>query len=541
MNYRFIFVLLVSVLLLSISNIAHSHSKTIKGTVLIKNGKEQPVVGATVRLKGTVLGAISDHQGKFIIRNIPDGTYTLIVSSVGMKTQKKVINLEHIEGDELLVDFELVENPIVTSSVVVTATRSEKIYDDVPVKVSTMSKQDFNITSSNNVRESLQFQPGVRTEVNCQNCGFSQVRINGLEGKYSQILIDGKAIYSSLNGVYGLDQIPTNMIDRIEVIRGGGSSLYGGNAVAGVINVITKDPSYNSFDVSWTNMLIKNKYPENVLNLNGSIISDEQDLGISLFGMVNDRHEFDANDDGFTEIGRMDVKTLGSKLFWKLSSRSKIETEVHAIHHKIRGGNKLDLPPHESDITETAEHATILGQVSYKQYVGNSNVLNLFISGQNTNRDSYYGAEQDPKAYGTTKNQTYAAGMNYTHTLNELLGYHIITAGYEYNNDHINDKALAYGRMIEQRTSTHGFFFQDDWNITDNINFLWGARLDKHNLIEDPILSPRASLLIKPFEDLSLRGTYSTGYRAPQTFDEDLHIALPSCKSCDRNVSPPQS
>lgn len=517
-------ILTISVAIFLTNSEAQAHNKTIKGTVIVNNGESAPVVGATIRLEGTVLGAISDHQGKFTIKGIPDGTYTLIISSVGMNTIRKEINLEHVKGDEFLMDVELIENPIITSSVVVTATRSEKIYDDVPVKVSTLTNADFTRTSSTNIREGLQFQPGVRTEVNCQNCGFSQVRINGLEGKYSQILIDGKALYSSLNGVYGLEQIPSNMIDRIEVIRGGGSALYGGNAIAGVINIITKDPSYNSFDVSWTNMMIENKYPENLLNINASVVNDDRDMGASLFGMLNDRHEYDANEDGFTEIGRMDVKTFGTKLFWNLTSRSKIETEVHSIHHKVRGGNKLDLPAHESDITEFAEHETILAQATFKQYWGESSVINSYISGQNTNRQSYYGAEQDPNAYGDTKNNTYAMGANIIHTLDNMLGYHIIIAGYEYNYDYMNDKALAYDRIIDQETYTHGFYFQDDWNITDGINLLWGARFDKHNLIDDIVINPRASLLVKPLNDLSLRATYSTGYRAPQAFDEDLHI-----------------
>ena len=522
--FRTIFILNICLILCLTTIELSAHNKTVKGRIIVNNGEGNPVVGATVRLEGTVLGAISDQDGRFAIRGIPDGTYTMIISSVGMKTQKRIIELEHVDGDELLIDFELTENPIVTSSVVVTATRSEKIYDDVPVKVSTLTNADFEMTSSTNIRESLQFQPGVRTEVNCQNCGFSQVRINGMEGKYSQILIDGKALYSSLNGVYGLEQIPTSMIDRIEVIRGGGSSLYGGNAIAGVVNIITKDPSYNSFDVSWTNMMIDNTYPENLLNLNASLITDDQNMGVTIFGMLNDRHEYDANGDGFTEIGRLDLKTFGTKFFWNLTSKSKIETEVHSIHHKIRGGNKLDLPAHESDISEFAQHETILAQLSYKQYIGDASTLNLFLSGQNTNRDSYYGAEQDPNAYGKTDNSTYAIGANFTHAIDDFLGYHIITFGYEYNHDYMNDKAPSYDRIIDQKVFTHGLFFQDDWNISEGINILWGARFDKHNLIDDPVINPRASLLVKPLDDLSIRATYSTGYRAPQAFDEDLHI-----------------
>lgn len=502
----------------------YAHNKTVKGRVLIKNGSEEPVIGASVSLEGTVLGAITDKKGNFIIKRIPDGKYTLLITSVGMETIRKDISLEHIEGDELLMNFEMIENPIKVSTVVVTATRSEKIYDDVPIRVSTISASDIKATSSTNLRESLQFQPGVRTEVNCQNCGFSQVRINGMDGKYSQILIDGKPIFSSLNGVYGLDQIPANMIDRIEVIRGGGSALYGGNAVAGVINVITKDPCINSFNIGWDNMLIKGKYPENVTTVNASIMNEDQNLGLSVSGMLNNRHEYDANSDGYSEIGRMEVKTFGSKLFWRSSSRSRLIAEINSIQHSIRGGNKLELLPHETDVTESAEHSTLIGQIAFEQFTSSGNKFNIFISGQNTKRNSYYGANQDINAYGTTDNQTFAAGFHYSHIVDDLLGNHIFTAGYDYNYDEMQDYALAYDRVIDQKVSSHGIFLQDEWVLSDIITLLIGARMDNNNKIDNLIFNPRASILFQPIKNLIFRTTYSTGYRAPQAFDEDLHI-----------------
>ncbi len=512
------------ILMVSMAEPAFPHNKTIKGVVMVKNGNAEPVAGATVRLEGTVLGTVSNNEGKFVIRRIPDGKYVIVASCIGMQTVKKEIELKHVDGEELVINFEMEENPVQTSSVVVTATRSEKIYGDVPVKVSTITQADFNTSNSNNIRESLQFQPGVRTEVNCQNCGFSQVRINGLEGKYSQILIDGKAIFSSLNGVYGLDQIPVNMIDRIEIIRGGGSSLYGGNAIAGVINIITKEPCYNSFGINWNNMLVGGKYPENTFNLNGTIINEDQNIGLSIFGMLNQRREYDANRDGYSEIGRMDVKTFGSRLFWKISPRSKLQAEFNTINHEVRGGNKLDLQPHEADITEGAHHSTVMGQIAFEQYLGEGDKLNIYLSGQKTNRNSYYGANQDLNAYGTTENETFAAGANYSALIRDFAGSHIFIGGYEFTSDDMIDKAPAYNRIIDQQSGAHGFYLQDDWSISDQLNFLFGIRLDKHNLIDGIVANPRASILYKLTKGLSLRATYSTGYRAPQAFDEDLHI-----------------
>ncbi len=518
---KFLSILIILFFIHSIDS--YSHHKTIKGRVLIKNGSDNPVIGASVRLANTVFGTYTNREGYFTIKRVPDGKYTIVISAIGMKTIQDTIELIHEYGDELIINYEMEETSIQASNIVVTATKSEKIYEDTPVKVSTIDKRQIEICNTHNIREALQYLPGIRTEINCQNCGFSQVRINGMEGKYSQILIDGKPIFSSLNGVYGLDQIPTNLIDRIEVIKGGGSSLYGGNAIAGVINILTKDPGFNSFSINLTNTFLNSFAQERTLNLNGSIISDNQELGLSIFGNIQKRDEYDANGDGFSEIGRLKLNTFGIKQFWKIDKNNKLTFEFHSIFHFIRGGNNLDLKPHQADICETAEHQTYLGQLVYDLFNPNSTRAKAYISLQNTRRESYYGANQDPNAYGSTDNLTLSSGIQYSF-LYELLGTHIIIAGYEFNLDDMVDKAPAYNRNIMQLINSNGIFFQDDWNITNNLSFLLGFRVDKHNLIKKIIFNPRTSLMWRPDESITLRTTYSVGYRAPQAFDEDLHI-----------------
>ncbi len=524
MNTTLIKVLALSIFIsIAFTQVLIAHHRIIKGRVIMKNGDDKPVIGASIRLGNTVLGAHTNRDGRFVIKGVPDGKFNIIITAVGMKAIHDTIELIHEEGDELIINYEMEESIIQASNIVVTATRSEKIYEDTPIKVSTIDKRHISICNTQNIREVLQFQPGLRTEINCQNCGFSQVRINGMEGKYSQILIDGKPIFSSLNGVYGLDQIPTNMIDRIEVIKGGGSSLYGGNAIAGVINILTKDPSLNSYSINYTNTFINGESQERTLNLNGAIISDNQDIGISIYGNIQQRDPFDANDDGFSEIGKLKLNTIGLKQFWKINPKNKLTTEFHSIYHLIRGGNNIDSPPHQADIAESAEHHTYLGQVVYDLFLQNNSRLKTYFSLQTTKRDTYYGSNQDQNAYGSTDNFTIASGIQYSF-LYELFGNHIFIVGYEFNKDDMTDLAPAYNRTIQQNINSNGFFFQDDWNINENFSFLWGFRADKHNLIRNIILNPRASVMWKISDVATLRTTYSTGYRAPQAFDEDLHI-----------------
>lgn len=500
-------------------------SATLKGRVISKDFKSENIVGATIKIKNTTLGSISNLNGEFLVKKVPNGKFELSIHSVGYKpiTLVKEINNDKTDIDLGTIEMETAETS--TGEVVVTATKAEKVYQDIPIKVSVISDKIFKQTASVSLKDGLSFQPGLRVETDCQNCGFSQVRLNGLEGKYSQVLIDGKAIYSSLNGVYGLDQIPSNMIDRVEVIRGGGSSLYGGNAIAGVINIITKAPSENIFKCAVNQAYTNNEKPDNNVQISGSIINDDQNLGLFLFGTNHNRDEWDANGDGYTEIGRLNIKTMGANLFYKPSYLSKISFEYHTVYHEIRGGDSLDLPPHQSNITETTKHNTNVFQLQYEQYIGSTNdKFTVYASHQYTKRNSYYGAGHDLNAYGTTDNQTSAIGAQYSRVQNSFYGDHLFIFGYEYNLDNMDDLAPAYNRIIHQKVYTNGFYLQDDYCATDWLDIVFGARFDKHNLIDNLIFSPRANAMIKPFEDLSLRLSYSTGYRAPQAFDEDLHI-----------------
>jgi outer membrane receptor for ferrienterochelin and colicins len=496
----------------------------VSGTITDESGN--PVPGATIKVENTVLGTIADREGNFVLKKVPHGEFTILVTSVGKEPEKVKINLEgnathNVTMDEIVMK----ESAVISDNVVVTATRNEKVYEDVPVKVSVVSSQLFEATSSVSLHDGLSFQPGLRVEDNCQNCGFSQVRLNGLEGQYTQILIDSRPIYSSLNGVYGLEQLPANMIDRVEVIRGGASAMYGGNAIGGVVNIITRDPSANTFSAGVNQAYINGFAPDRNLNLNGSLVSMDQDMGFSFYGNYRDRAHWDANGDGFSEIGELSLKTFGGRLFYTPDHTSRINLTFNTISDERRGGNQFHLEPHQTDITEMAGHEIYNGDISFEKYFSKINLQTaVYASYQSTIRDSYYGAEQDLNAYGNTENQTLATGIQLSKIINDFAGGHIITAGYEFRSDNLVDRALAYDRIIDQETNEHGFYIQDDWMPVNNLTIVAGTRIDKHNLIDNVIFSPRANLMYKITEKTSARLNFATGFRAPQAFDEDLHI-----------------
>ena len=238
---KFVFVLLALMMSMQVvfanSNIREGYM--ISGHVIEKDTEEN-IPYATILIVGSSNGTVSNEVGQFQLKNLAEGRYTLRVSAIGYKTLEKTI----VVGGEYVavVHFPLEEETYLVDEVVVSASRNEVSRREAPVVVNILSPKLFEAVNSTDLAKSLNFQSGLRVENNCQNCGFPQVRINGLDGPYSQILINSRPIISALSGVYGLEQIPTNMIDRVEVVRGGGSALFGANAVGGTINIITKDP-----------------------------------------------------------------------------------------------------------------------------------------------------------------------------------------------------------------------------------------------------------------------------------------------------------
>ena len=521
---RFLFVclmLVMSMVTLLASTPVHE-GYTISGHVIEKDSEED-IPFATILIVGTDKGAVSNEVGQFKLTNLNGGEYTLRVSAVGYRTMEKTITV----GSEymVVVHFPLEEEAYVVDEVVVSASRTEVSRREAPVVVNILSPKLFEAVNSTDLAKSLNFQSGLRVENNCQNCGFPQVRINGLDGPYSQILINSRPIISALGGVYGLEQIPTNMIDRVEVVRGGGSALFGANAVGGTINIITKDPISNSFQVSSMFSNLGGKSWEQYMGANVSLVAKDNTYGIALYQSYRNRNPYDHDGDTFSELGLLNMNTFGFRAYYRPSQWSRLNVEYHTTNEMRRGGNKFDLQPHQTDITEQTEHIINSGGVSYDQFWdGYKHKLSAYTSVQHTDRDSYYGAQRDTAAYGKTDDLTWVAGAMYVGNYERFLfAPSVFTGGLEYQSNSLHDRMLGYQRDMQQDVRIASAFVQNEWKLR-NFTLLAGGRVDNHNLIERPILSPRVNLLYKPQDSFQARLTYSTGFRAPQAYDEDLHV-----------------
>lgn len=528
MKISHIFAAIAVMLSMSESSLVYAQIKTdtsISGHVTdAKTGEHLPFI--TIMLKGTNIGAQTSTSGHYTMRNLPVGTFEVVATSIGYKETS--IKLDLRKGESYEINFLLEEESFNIDEVVFSATRNYSSRKEAPSLVNVVDNSIFTKTVSPTLADGLVFQPGVRVENDCQNCGFAQARINGLDGHYSQILIDSRPIFSALAGVYGLEQIPAEMIERVEVVRGGGSALFGASAIGGTINIITKEAKRSSAEIrhDLSSIGVGSTFDNNT-NINASMVSDDGRAGVFVFGQRRARDGYDADSDGFTDIPTINTLTMGTRGHIRVTPYSKINFEYHALKEFRRGGDRLDKPAHEALIAEQTEHINNSGSVSYEgQNPEGKHSWIAYVSAQHINRNSYYGGGMDPNAYGNTKDFTAVAGSQYSLKFDRLFFMPAqLTVGLEYNYDKLHDISLGYDHETNQTVHIFGTYLQNEWK-NEHWSLLAGVRMDKHNLVRRPIFSPRVNIRYSPFRDLAFRAIYASGFRAPQAFDEDLHVSV---------------
>jgi len=540
-----IFLLRVKITLFLIALGLSLKAQEISGHV--KDAEGKPLMGVNLILNPQGKGTSSDKQGHFSISyQAQEEAQVLEVSYLGFRSQK--IEIEKVNQH---LDITLKEDRLGLEEVVVSGSRQAISRYNSPVIVETLDPELFDQVSALSLAEGLSFSPGLRLENNCQNCGFTQLRINGLDGAYSQILMNSRPIFSSLMAVYGLEMIPANMIERVEVVRGGGSALYGGNAIGGTVNIITKEPHENQFFAQSQIQSIGGEAWENSNSFGASFSGPNLKSGINLFSYTRDRSAWDANQDGFTEITELENRTLGLNAFWKPSSRSKLSLDLFSINEYRRGGSDLNLKPHESRIAEQLEHRIFGGGLAWESLSADGkHQYSIYLSGQQTHRDSYYGAGGRPlapgdslnesdllalNAYGNTDDLSLVGGAQYAwRIINQLH----LSIGSEYQYNSVEEEIPGYQRQIEQSVHNWGSYLQAAWNINDQWKLELGNRLDiisieayyqlgsSHFYQDKPFvnLSPRLNMQYIANDDWQFRASYSRGFRNPQAFNEDLHI-----------------
>ncbi len=480
---------------------------------------------ANVGLVGTSLGSPTDARGDYAIDNVPLGSYRVTVSSIGYEAQKDTITLTKSQPTVTL-NFDLAERTSALDEVVVSGTMQEvsKLDSSVPVEV--YSKAFFRANPTPSIFESLQNVNGVRPQLNCNVCNTGDIHINGLEGPYTMILIDGMPIVSGLSTVYGLTGIPQSLIERVEVVKGPASTLYGSEAVGGLINIITKQPSsaarasVDVFATNWgeinTDIGLKYRLGKKVQSL----------LGINYFNYQN---PIDNNNDGFTDLtlqnrvsvfNKMSVDRRDNRVF-SLAGRYVYETRWGGEMNwsdEYRGGDEVY---GESIYTSRWEAFGIY-------QLPTSETINFQFSANGHQQNSVYG------------NTRYLADQYIgfgQFTWNKSLGSHDLLVGTAYRYTYYDDNTPATSEpdSDENESSvTHlpGAFVQDEITLNATNKLLLGLRYD-YNSLHGSILTPRLNYKWNTSDKKNVfRASIGNGYRVANVFTED-HAALTGARTVE--------
>ena len=499
-------------LLLAPAGAAAARGPCAAGVVVDPSGA--PLPGATIVAVPGGETTVSGEDGRFCL---PADARDVDVSLDGFAPRRVALPPGPAPSDPLVISL----FPGLRDHVVVTATRTGRRLDEVPVRTEVISRELMSRAGSRTLADAVEYTTGVRVENNCQNCNFSQIRLLGLDGPYTQILIDGQPLVSSLAQVYGIEQIPTRMIERIEVVKGGGSALYGPGSVGGVVNVIPREPARSGglFELRGDTF-----GADANLSFSGSAdwVAADRRTFVTAFAQADRVQPFDLDADGFTEVSRRRLRAAGARVNrYQLDGRAKLTIDAGDLREDRRGGDALHLPPEQALVAEAIDSRHSSLSATWFHSVGRRFDYRLTASAADTARDSYYGTGRDPHAFGDTASRVGALDTQ----LNHYLGRHTVSWGAQLTGESLQDRQPAYGRDTSVTYRNAGLYVQNDWSFAPGWQLLAGVRGDAHTALAAPVLSPRLALMHSPVPALDIRVSVARGFRAPQVFDEDLHLS----------------
>ena len=495
---------------------------TIKGVI---TSKEEPLAFASVYIPKLNIGSNTDENGNYILKNIPQGEYIIHFSFIGFKTQKKNIILYN--ETQLTININLDESQNL-NEVVVTGTLKavSRLETPVPVEVYTATFLKKNPTP--NIFEALQNVNGVRPQLNCNICNTGDIHINGLEGPYTMVTIDGMPIVSGLSTVYGLSGIPNSLIDRIEIVKGPASSLYGSEAVGGLINIITKSsetaPLFYAdiFSTSWfeNNIDLGGKY-----NIGKSVQSL---LGVNYFNYSN---PIDNNHDNFTDVTLQDRISVFNKFTFNRTSEKEFSLASRFFYEDRWGGEMQWNKNYRggSDIYGESIYTKRYELIGKYQLPISENVYASF-SYTNHNQNSVYG------------NILFLAQQEITYgqlTWDKKIKNHDLLFGAAFRYQYYNDNTTA--TIESEKSKISSFFVQDEIKLAEKHSILLGSRYD-YNSIHGAIFTPRIAYKWKPSKSDIFRINAGTGFRVVNLFTEE-HAALTGSRDViiTENLNPEKS
>ncbi len=491
-------------------------AQTVKGKVSFQ-GKGLPY--ASIIVDGTTIGVTSDDEGNYTLTGLMNGNFSISADFVGLQKQVKKITIK--ENKNVVLNFDLIEEDSL-EEIVISGTLKPVLKSDavVPIEIYTPSFLQKNPTA--NLFDALQMINGIQPQLNCNVCNTGDIHINGMEGPYTMILIDGMPIVSSLSTVYGLFGIPTSMIERIEVVKGPASSLYGTEAMGGLINVITKNPEVAE---KFTADVFTTTWLENNIDLSAAYKLGNKVKALFGGNYYQFGQPIDHNHDGFTDVTQQERISLFNKYTAKRKEDRIASLALRYVYEDRWGGEtnwNRKLHRGGEDVYAESIFTNRFEAIGMYQLPTTEKIYTQF-SYIYHNQNSMYGSE----SYNGKQQVAFAQAY-----WDKELNKHSLLLGASYKYTYYNDNTRATGiydedNLIEdqpQKTPILGIFIQDEWTLNTHNKLLLGYRFD-YDKVHGGIHSPRIGYKLSPNENNALRVSFGTGFRVVNVFTED-HRAL---------------
>jgi outer membrane receptor for ferrienterochelin and colicins len=480
---------------------------------IIKDAKtNQPLPGATIKVLGTTLGSTSDNTGSVTLTGITSGRQVIQYNYVGFRTKTDTLTFPLAETAAATVLLEATEEDEELEEVVVSATRSSRTIDNIPTRVEVISGEELDEKGNmkpGDIRMLLAESTGIQTQQTSATSGNSAIRIQGLDGKYTQIIRDGFPLYSGFSGGLGLLQIAPLDLQQVEVIKGSSSTLYGGGAIAGLVNLVSKKPT----EERQLNFLLNGT---SALGLDASSFYAQKfdKIGITVYGAYNKGTAYDPSDIGLTAIPKFDRFTLNPKLYFYFNAATTLSAGINATTEKRIGGDLEYIKGNGSAnhaYLEENETGRYSSQIELNHKIDKNQKLTL------RNSVSYYDRSIGLPNYlfSGVQVSTYSEA-NYSRNGEKadwVLGINFLT-------DNFKEDRNSTAVLRNYNYNTIGAFAQNTWNLSEKLSIESGIRGDYHNAYGFFLL-PKISGLWKISEHFSTRLGGGLGYKAPTVFTED--------------------
>ena len=483
----------------------------ITGTVLTKSSNEA-LAGVNVIIAGTELGTASDADGEFKINKIPAGQYIVRAQMMGYANAEQEVTLE--ENETVNLTFQLESTVLNGETVVVTGTRSPRYLKDTPVKTQVVTSAEIRNRNPANILEAAGAAAvGIDASMECSICNVASISLQGMPGRYTQVLVDGIPQYSSLGQMYTYMQLPTNFIDQVEIVKGANSALYGTDAISGIVNLQTKNPG-NHPEMNLDTQM--GQHGER--RLSGTASFREDRLGILVTGEYYTINATDRDGDGISEFLGNRQGYLNGKVKYDFSDNTNLQVRLSGINDSRQGGMISSNNSYIEVISE--EEARAFSETIFTNRIEGSAILEHNLNNQSsltfkTNAAHHYqDSDYEGFVYVADQYMTYNE-IQYSH---RLKAGHAFAGGLSYRTELLDENAA----ISEYDYRIGSAFGQFNWKPSTKFEAVAGLRWDHHNVFGD-IVTPSTSVRAWLNNQWVARLSYGEGFRAPTTFYELDH------------------